>query len=56
MNGVTRSSITAETGGSLAIIFRRDWAWVAFDALARKRSTKDCRCSRRASILAREAS
>ena len=56
MNGATRSSITLETGGNFAIIFRRDCAWVAFDALAPKRSTNDCMWARLASIFVRMAS
>ena len=51
-----RSSMVSVTGGSLASIFSRDWAWVALEALARKRSTKACMWARLASILPRMAS
>ena len=55
MNGETRSSTMAEIGSSLASRFMRDCACAALLALARKRSTKLCRCARSASCLARDA-
>ena len=51
LNGRTVSSTTAAIGSILASIFRRDWACVALVALARKRSTKACRCLRRSSCF-----
>ena len=49
--GRTWSSTTAATGSSLASSFRRDWAWRALVALARKRSTNAVRRLRCSSCL-----
>ena len=56
VNFFSAASCGVVIGVMLAIILRRDWACVAFDALARKRSTKDCRCARRASCFLASAS
>ena len=55
VKGATRSAETAATGSSLASRFMRDCACAALLALARKRSTKLCRCARSASCLTRVA-
>ena len=47
----TSSSTMAAIGSSLASRLTRDCACRAFDALARKRSTKACRCLRSASCF-----
>ena len=51
LNGCTVSSTIAAIGSILASILMRDWACVAFDALARKRSTKACKWARRSSCF-----
>jgi hypothetical protein len=43
---VTWSSTTAAIGFMRSSALMRDWAWRAFEAFARKRSTKDCMCAR----------
>ena len=50
-NGATVSSTAEAIGSILASIFKRDCAWVALVADARKRSTKLCRCLRRSSCF-----
>jgi hypothetical protein len=51
MIGRTSSVTIDEIGCIFASILMRDCAWLAFDALARKRSTKACRCARCASCF-----
>ena len=51
LNGCTVSSTIAAIGSIFASILSRDWACTAFDALARKRSTKACKCARRSSCF-----
>ena len=51
VNFFSAASCGVEIGFSRAIIFSRDCACTALEALARNLSTKLCRCARRASCF-----